>query len=78
MLAKAMEQAMSDTNRDQPSDAPLNPALKSQTETAYDTQHTSPAPIETTSAQEGEGEGWPWIWLLVAVLGVLLAIYFII
>ena len=69
---------MSDPNRDRPVDAPLNPALKSETETVYDTQHTSRAPIETTSALEGEGEGWPWVWLIVTVVGVLLAIYFLI
>lgn len=68
---------MSDPQRDQATDAPLNPALKSRTETVYDTQSTTPAPFDTASAKEGEGEGWPIIWLIVAVVGVLLAIYFI-
>ena len=68
---------MSDQQRDEPSDAPLNPALKSTTETVYDTQHTSPPPIETASAREGEGEGWPWIWLIATVACVALAIYFL-
>ncbi|WP_057884165.1 hypothetical protein [Tsuneonella troitsensis] len=58
-------------------EGPLNPALKSQSETVYDTTHSSPAPIDTTSATEGEGEGWPWIWLVVTVLCVALAIWFL-
>ena len=68
---------MSDPQRDQPTDAPLNPALKSTTETQYDTRSTTPTPFDTASAKEGEGEGWPIIWLVVAVIGVVLAIYFI-
>ena len=68
---------MSDSQRDQPSDAPLNPALKKETETVYDTRRSTPAPIDTTSAQEGEGEGWPWIWLIVTLICVALAIYFL-
>ena len=69
---------MSDTERDRPSDAPLNPALKSRTETVYDTTHRSPAPVDTTSAKEGEGEGWAWIWLIVTLAGIALAVYFIV
>lgn len=69
---------MSDSQRDQPTEAPLNPALKSRTETVYDTRHRSEAPFDTTSAREGEGEGWPWVWLIVTVVGVVLAIYFLI
>ena len=48
---------MNDPTRDRPEEAPLNPALKSTTETVYDTSNPSPPPIDTTSAQEGEGEG---------------------
>lgn len=69
---------MSDSRRDQPTDAPLNPALRSQTETVHDTTHSTPAPFETTSAREGEGESWPWIWLIVTAACVVLAIYFLI
>ena len=69
---------MSEQDRDKPQDAPLNPALKSTTETDYDTAHSSPAPIETTSASENEGEGWPIAWLVVTVIGVALAIYFLV
>lgn len=69
---------MSDPQRDQPSDAPLNPALKSRTETVYDTKSTTPAPFDTASAKEGEGEGWPIIWLIVTLAGVALAIWFLI
>lgn len=61
--------------RDEPQDAPLNPALKSETETVYETKVSSPAPIETTSAKENEGEGWPIIWLLVTFAGIALAIF---
>lgn len=66
---------MSDPTRDQPEEAPLNPALKSTTETVYDTTRASPSPIDTASANEGEGEGWPIVWLIVTVTGVALAIY---
>lgn len=66
---------MNDPTRDRPEEAPLNPAMKSTTETVYDTSHPSPPPIDTTSAREGEGEGWPVVWLVVTVLGVLFVIY---
>jgi len=69
---------MSDPQRDDSTDAPLNPALKSRTETVYDTTSTTPAPYDTASAKEGEGEGWPIVWLVVTVIGVALAIYFLI
>jgi hypothetical protein len=68
---------MSDQDRDQPKEGPLNPALKSTTETVYDTEHRSPAPIETASASENEGEGWPIAWLVVTIVGIALAIYFL-
>ena len=68
---------MSDPGRDQGSDVPLNPALKSRTETTYDTKSTTPTPFDTASAKEGEGEGWPIIWLVVTLICVVLAIYFI-
>ena len=64
-------------SKDQPSDVPLNPALKSERETVYPTRESSPAPIDTTSATENEGEGWPVIWLIVTIVGVALAIYFV-
>jgi hypothetical protein len=69
---------MADPSSDLPEDAPLNPALKSRTETVYDTRSTTPAPYDSASAKAGEGEGWPWIWLVVAVAGVALAVFFII
>lgn len=68
---------MGDISNDRPENAPLNPALKSTTETVYDTRHTTPPPVDTASAKEGEGEGWPIVWLVVTVVGVALAIYFI-
>jgi len=68
---------MNDQSKDRPRDAPLNPALKSETETVYETEVSSPAPIETTSAKENEGEGWPVIWLVVTAVCVALAIYFL-
>jgi hypothetical protein len=67
---------MIDPSRDQPREAPLNPALKSTHETVYDTKNPSPPPIDTASAKEGEGEGWPIVWLVVTVAGVALAIFF--
>jgi hypothetical protein len=57
---------------------PLNPALKSQTETVYDTKTRSRAPYDTTSAKEGEGKVWPVVWLVVTLVCVVLAVYFLI
>lgn len=68
---------MSDPQRDTATEAPLNPALKSRTDQTYDTDHTTPAPFDSASAKEGEGEGWPIVWLAVAVIGVILVVYFI-
>ncbi len=69
---------MSDDRANPPAEAPLNPALKSTTETVYDTDRTTPAPIDTASAREGEGEGWPVVWLIVVVACVALSVYFLI
>lgn len=66
---------MDENSRDSATNAPLNPALKSTTDTSHDTSFTSPAPIDTASAKEGEGEGWPVIWLVVGAICVLIAIY---
>lgn len=68
---------MSEQSRDEPRDAPLNPALKSGRETVYPTNESSPAPIETTSAKENEGEGWPVVWLVVTLVCVALGVYFL-
>ena len=68
---------MNDQSRDE-RDAPLNPALKSGTETVYPTTESSPAPIDTTSASENQGEGWPIVWLIVTIAGVALIVYFLI
>ena len=59
------------------SNTPLNPALKSRSETVYDTRTTTPAPIETASAKEGEGEGWPWVWLVIALLCIGVTLYLV-
>jgi hypothetical protein len=66
---------MNEQSKDEPRDVPLNPAMKSQSETIYPTTESSPAPIDTTSASENEGEGWPVIWLVVTIAGVALAVY---
>ena len=66
---------MSDDDRNAPADAPLNPALRRTTETVYDTERTTPAPVETASAKEGEGEGWPIIWLVIVVACVAISLY---
>lgn len=58
-----------------PADEPLNPALKSTTDTTFDTDHRTPAPVSTTSAKEGDGEGWPWIWLVVTLVCVVIAVW---
>lgn len=69
---------MSDKKRDAAADAPLNPALKRTTDTTFNTDRTTPAPIETASATGSEGKGWPLVWLIVAALCILLTIYLIV
>ncbi len=68
---------MREQSRDRPQDAPLNPALKSSAETVYPTEKSSPAPIDSASTKGQGGEGWSIIWLVVTVVGVALAIYFL-
>lgn len=68
---------MNEQSKDEPRDVPLNPALKSGTETIYPTTESSRAPVDTASAKENEGEGWPWIWLIATVVGLVLAVYFL-
>ncbi|OZI28323.1 hypothetical protein CAL18_02865 [Bordetella genomosp. 7] len=58
--------------------APLNPALKRRTDTTFETERVTPAPIDTASSREGEGEGWPWIWLLVTAACVAVTIYLLV
>ena len=69
---------MNKQSNDETPNVPLNPALKSETETVYPTSESSPAPIDTTSATKTDGQGWPIAWLVVTVLGVALAIYFMV
>ncbi len=69
---------MSDQQPDQPGEVPLNPALKSRTETVYDTRSTTPAPFDTASAKEGQGEAWTIIWAIVTIVCIGLAVYFLI
>ena len=65
------------SRKDRPEEAPLNPSLKSTRETVYPTEESTPAPLETTNAHAGQGEGWPVIWLIVTLVGVALALYFL-
>lgn len=69
---------MPEESRDTATDAPLNPALKSRTETVYDTKNTTPAPFDSASAKEGEGEGWPVVWAVVTLICIVLAVYFLV
>lgn len=69
---------MSETRRDTPVEAPLNPALKRTTESAHNTERVTPAPIDTASAKKGEGEGWPLIWLAVVLICVAITVYLLV
>lgn len=53
----------------------LNPALKSEVETQYDSEVSSAAPIETTSVQREEGRSWPIIWAVAVILLLLLTLW---
>jgi hypothetical protein len=62
----------------QPSrEAELNPAMRQRREERYDTEHSTPPPVESASVQREEGKGWPTAWLIVTIIGVLIAIYLI-
>jgi hypothetical protein len=74
----AKERSMPDEPRDTAADAPLNPALKSRTDRTHDTTRVTPAPFDSASAKEGEGEGWPIVWAVVTLVGIGLAVYFLI
>lgn len=69
---------MTEPGQPMPESAPLNPALKSTTDRTHDTSHSTPSPVDTTSAKENEGEGWPVAWLLVTLVCVALAVWFLI
>lgn len=69
---------MTDRTDPRGDDAPLNPALKSQTERVYDTTHSTPAPIDTASGSRDDGRGWPWIWVVVTVVCVIIAIWLLV
>lgn len=63
---------------DEPSSgAGLNPALKAERDTSHDVRR-SPGPLETTGAHEGQGGVWPIVWLVVTVVGIALAVWFVI
>ena len=64
-------------SNDQPKDVPLNPDLRSRTDTTVD-MTTSPAPVDTASAKEGQGEGWPIVWLVAFILCVAVAVYYLV
>ncbi|MFC0199577.1 hypothetical protein [Paracoccus rhizosphaerae] len=55
----------------------LNPALKSELETAHDNRISSAAPIETASVQRDEGRSWPIVWAVVVILSALLVLWLI-
>ncbi len=61
-----------------PKDPGLNPGLKSRRDDTYDTQSSSPPPVETTSLQREEGRGWPIIWAVVVILCIVLAVYILV
>lgn len=77
MVTIIQELPMSELPKQEFEDAPLNPALKSRTDTAYDTETSTPPPLETTGAKEGQGEGWPIVWLVVTILCVAVTIYLV-
>ena len=60
-----------------PQDTPLNPGLKPQTESVYNTEDTTPAPADSASAKEGEGEGWPLAWVAIVAICVIVTLFLI-
>lgn len=61
---------MSDANDPK---AGLNPGLKPQTETTYDTVHSTAPPAESASVTRADrGRGWSAVWLGVVILGLLI------
>jgi hypothetical protein len=60
-------------------DAPLNPALQRQIDASHGTEFRGTDPMETVSVQDpDEGRSWPIIWAVVAILCVVLAVYYVV
>lgn len=59
-------------------DAPINPALKRETDASHGTQFQGTDPMRTVSVKDpDEGRSWPMIWLVVAAVCVLVAVYYV-
>lgn len=65
------------TREDSEREVPLNPALKSGRDKTHDYGDRTPSPYESTSAKESRWEVWPFIWATIAIICVILAIYFL-
>ena len=71
---------MSTPSRERPSnDSTLNPALRREIDASHGTEFQGTDPMKTVSVQDPEeGRSWPMIWAVVAILCVLLAVYYIV
>jgi hypothetical protein len=72
---------MSTPESDDPrrADAPLNPGLQRQIDASHGTEFRGTDPMQTVSVKDpDEGRSWPIVWAVVAVLCVVLAIYYVV
>jgi hypothetical protein len=60
-------------------DARLNPALRREIDATHGTEFHGTDPMQTVSVKDpDEGRSWPIIWAVVAILCVVLAVYYIV
>ena len=57
-----------------PTNAPLNPALKSEVDPSYGSAFQGTAPLDTVSVKKAEGTAWPMIWAITAIVCVVLTL----
>jgi hypothetical protein len=62
-----------------PKDASINPAMRREVDATHGTSFKGTDPMDTVSVKDpDEGRSWPFIWAVVAIVCVLVAIYYIV
>jgi hypothetical protein len=62
-----------------PEEGALNPALHREIDASHGTEFKGTDPMKTVSVTDpDEGRSWPMIWAIVAILCVLLAVYYLV
>jgi hypothetical protein len=71
--------SMQEPQRPQPGENQLNPALHREIDASHGTEFKGTDPMDTVSVKDpDEGRSWPVIWAVVAILCVVLAVYYVV